>query len=111
MTMQSISTALKKAGAGWDDAASGAADLKSVLTECQGYKQDCVAAVASGECAAITGMTASDTIKSVIKITSGVMADATANYTAAAGGMTCSVDADSNADGGLLVLWVDARGA
>jgi len=109
MTLQSISTAAKKAGPGFDDALSGAADIKSILTELQGHKISMASAAGTGDCAAVTGMTASDTIKSVLKMpaTYGAITDVTSNYTACAGGMTCGAKADSDA-AALIVFWVDA---
>ncbi len=112
MTLQSISTAAKKAGPGFDDALSGAADIKSVITELQGYKIAVVdTCPGTGDCSAITGMTAADTIKSVLKYKANdSISDVTSHYTAAAGGMTCGSKADSDGTD-LVVLWVDASGA
>ncbi len=107
MTLEVLQTAIDKMGPGWDDATSGATDMKSLVTELQGHKISIASAAGTGDCAAVTGMTASDTIKTVVKfVKDDSLSDITANYTACAGGMTCSKKADSDATQ-LLVFWVD----
>lgn len=110
--MQALTSYAPIAGVGYEGPNSGDVDLKAILTELQGHKISMASATTSGGCAAVTGMTAADTIKTVLKMpaTYAAITDVTSHYTAAAGGMTCSVKADSDG-AALIVFWVDASGA
>ena len=108
MTLQSLTTLEGIAGSGYESGNSSDVDLKSVLTEIQGYKISMAAAGASGACCAVTSMTASDTIKAVLKMPAsyGAITDVTSAYTAVAGGMTGNLKALSDA-AALIVFWAD----
>ena len=108
--MQALTSYAPIAGVGYEGPNSGDVDLKAILTELQSITESIASPGATGTCVAVTGMVATDTIKSVIKYASGVPSSVTANYTAAAGGMLCASNADSNADA-LKVLWFNKDGA
>ena len=110
MTLQSLTAHSAIGGTGFEGPNAADVDGKSILLELQSLTVSVATAGATGTCVAVTSMVATDTIKSVIKSTAGTLADATANYTAAAGGMLCASNADSNANG-MIVTWFNKDGA